>query len=431
MSDGSGSENPVVRFKKGVDNLISRLWRHDSVQADCVRPTEFGRSDFPTEASEFSVSVNSTVDQYNIGSDASLITPDGIASHLRRQTIASWLIYSAYSPTHLLHMPQPTPKDLRLSRTGHFTFHNAFEDLLLLHSGQPMRNADQLSAETNMLQPSSARSSLLDETHMWTWCNELESRRLWDAYFPKRDIQHEAQSIFRKISKAQRHEQHTGQLKLSLTYLVNRAARCQEEVKMDNVVEHVASLGPLAMLGSGGEELWDAMQELEEVSHPWLKKVQPDEAEPLSAEQSSSSKGYTEEAIYQSFDSLFDDNGRHKSLPLWGSILSSLGAFTRDNNTDQHVVTSTETNTTTAADGSRNVRKTICQTSDEVSHTTVINKRLDPKGNVIEHSKTTRTTSSTYNKDRCYGADDRGDETFGDVNDKKMNNGSSGWFWAK
>ncbi|KAI0536063.1 hypothetical protein GGR58DRAFT_407110 [Xylaria digitata] len=94
--------------------------------------------------------------------------------------VHNWANHSPYSPVNLQHLNQPTPRGAPRAWEGHFTFRDAFEDLLVAGSGQPLPSAREL-----------ARRKVWEENDRFShrgmyvanWVNGLGALGLWDAYF--------------------------------------------------------------------------------------------------------------------------------------------------------------------------------------------------------------------------------------------------------
>ncbi|KAI0435615.1 hypothetical protein F4803DRAFT_300712 [Xylaria telfairii] len=94
--------------------------------------------------------------------------------------VHTWSIHSPYSPLNLQHLPQPTPRDAPRSGEAHFTFRDAFEDLLVAGSGQPLPSMRELAWKKR-------RESFPfwedRGNHVTQWVGRLAAVSLWDALF--------------------------------------------------------------------------------------------------------------------------------------------------------------------------------------------------------------------------------------------------------
>ncbi|GAP93072.1 hypothetical protein SAMD00023353_10000230 [Rosellinia necatrix] len=113
--------------------------------------------------------------------------------------VQDWAIHSPYSPLNLQQLPQPTPRDVPRAwdADAHFTFRDAFEDLLVAGSGRPLPSGHDLAwrkAREGFFSPfSSPPSSALGGPflrrererglHVTQWVDSLGLLGLWDAYF--------------------------------------------------------------------------------------------------------------------------------------------------------------------------------------------------------------------------------------------------------
>ncbi|KAI1749241.1 hypothetical protein F4782DRAFT_315903 [Xylaria castorea] len=92
-----------------------------------------------------------------------------------------WSIQSPYSPLNLQHLPQPIPRGAPRTCEAHFTFRDAFEDLLVAGSGQPLPSMRELAwkKRREALPFWEDRRGL----HVTQWVGRLAALGLWDAYF--------------------------------------------------------------------------------------------------------------------------------------------------------------------------------------------------------------------------------------------------------
>ncbi|KAI1145641.1 hypothetical protein F4825DRAFT_443353 [Nemania diffusa] len=102
--------------------------------------------------------------------------------------VHTWSVQSTYSPLNLQHLPQPTPRVFPHVRAeGVFTFRDAFEDLLVAGSGQPLpSDRDLMRRKIPELLPSMARDRERGNSnglHVAHWVSGIAALGLWDAYF--------------------------------------------------------------------------------------------------------------------------------------------------------------------------------------------------------------------------------------------------------
>ncbi|KAI1182848.1 hypothetical protein F5B17DRAFT_418737 [Nemania serpens] len=95
--------------------------------------------------------------------------------------VHTWSVQSPYSPLNLQHLPQPTPRDAPQGWNHSFTFRDAFEDLLVAGSGQPLSSMRVLiRKKARETLPFWERERGLHVAH---WVGGLAALGLWDAYF--------------------------------------------------------------------------------------------------------------------------------------------------------------------------------------------------------------------------------------------------------
>ncbi|KAI0182709.1 hypothetical protein EV127DRAFT_448917 [Xylaria flabelliformis] len=170
---GTG-ENPFIRFKNTIDNNVRR-----------GRDYLFGSP--PSSTSSAPTSSQPSPPSSSQPSSTTMAT---VASESEQTTtmaeVHTWSIQSPYSPLNLQDLPQPTPRDapprpLFNDANINFTFRDAFEDLLVAGSGQPLPSMhDIVMKKRREIVPFWEASRGL---HVTSWVGRLASRGLWDAYF--------------------------------------------------------------------------------------------------------------------------------------------------------------------------------------------------------------------------------------------------------
>ncbi|KAH6661412.1 hypothetical protein BKA67DRAFT_551118 [Truncatella angustata] len=427
MPSDQSPDNPFVRFKKEIDSQFSRIWHGNRQDVNSVGLYADKKAEGlpPMPLSSFSSdNINSEPDE--------TLTLGGVAEQLRFQTISSWLNFSSYSPENLYFMPQPSPKDLPPEPLAHFTFHDALEDLLLVRSGQPLRDLEQIRAGRT-----SHMDSLFDifvqAFSSRPWRAALEDRGLWDAYFPRSDFQQGAQSILRQVAEAGQQGKSWQRSDVLVRSLVKQAASCEDEVKVSSIMGHLASLGPSAFFGFVGDDLSHVIHELDELHSPWAKKLglRAPKDSSAGAADTSGGKPTTEEDLHQVLYSHFAQ-GWPKTLPSWDDYPASQHDTPEDTSTDRETENSTDTNTVTLTDGSRIVTKTERRSRGGIIKTSLTIEKHDPQGKVLERSVKTRTFSSSGGDGHPGYSWSRGNGGFSNGPTKDKNTaGPSGWFWTK
>ncbi|KAI1277746.1 hypothetical protein F5Y07DRAFT_388384 [Xylaria sp. FL0933] len=228
-------DNPFIRFKNHIDNNLRRGW--DIIVGSFPAPptsssTQPSTSESPTStpsssttasttstqptSSPSSMSDATTADQRTT-STTSLTSPltsptSSSSSHATTTTtsattnssspnststatiddVHTWAVHSPYSPLNLTHLPQPRPRDAYPSSTAAcYTFRDAFEDLLVTGSGEPLpalpwRQSWGVGVERNS-DPFSFSPYFSFSPHgAANWVGGLGLSGLWDAYFDLR-----------------------------------------------------------------------------------------------------------------------------------------------------------------------------------------------------------------------------------------------------
>ncbi|KAK9421153.1 hypothetical protein SUNI508_06001 [Seiridium unicorne] len=429
MPDDQNSNNPFVRFKKEIDSQLSQLWHGDRRDVNSAgSPAGSGTLWYPS-ASDKSSMVSSNSDP-----DETLLTQEGIAERLRHQSISSWLRFSSYSPENLQFIPQPVPKDTTSFSQRHFTFHDAFEDLLLVRSGQPLRDIEQASSE-GRTQTGPFLSFFIQTFSTPAWRASLEERGLWNMYFPRPAFQQEAKSILQNVTALQKSGTSGERPDIMVKYHIRQAARCEEEVKMTSILGHLASLGPSALFGFGIEGSGEVLRELSEVHSPWLRKLGLQESEDKAIEDAPSREPDTLEEVYQAIHSHFAE-GSPRSLPFWGNIPITphgpgIKHATNKGATEQGTENMTEMNTFTSSDGSKTVTKIERRSSNGITQVSITTEKHDSEGRVLERSVTNHRSLSSGGTEPEHAQAREDEKQSGIESVDSTPAGSNGWFWTK
>ncbi|KAI1120375.1 hypothetical protein F5Y10DRAFT_258544 [Nemania abortiva] len=107
----------------------------------------------------------------------------GSTSTVTMDDVHAWSVQSPYSPLNLQHLPQPTPRGLAQTGENPFTFRDAFEDLLVAGSGEPLPSALELSGRKVFEASISTHPAREPGLHVAHWVSGLAALGLWDAYF--------------------------------------------------------------------------------------------------------------------------------------------------------------------------------------------------------------------------------------------------------
>ncbi|KAI0976505.1 hypothetical protein F4678DRAFT_417401 [Xylaria arbuscula] len=232
-------ENPFVRFKNHIDGNIARGWdllsgslaappvsspssespSATSTSTSATRATTTGITPPSTISSSSSSSSSpsspalkmsnasssrasnaATSDQQHTSSPTTPTSPTATATSTTStptpedptapptspttiSEVHTWSTTSPYSPLNLHHLRQPTPQDTPRVCEGRFTFADAFEDLLVTGSGEPLPPPHSLvwkKCWPSYNERSFHRNTRSDAD---AWVTRLGGLGLWDAYF--------------------------------------------------------------------------------------------------------------------------------------------------------------------------------------------------------------------------------------------------------
>ncbi|KAI1637650.1 hypothetical protein F4809DRAFT_640320 [Biscogniauxia mediterranea] len=156
----SPSNNPFVRFKNNVDDTVKRGIDVFVGPQNPGTMTESPKNGTPASKQPKG-------------------TPEFYEEHVTAEQVYNWADTSPYSPYNLQNLPQPVPRDAPKKMQNAFTFQDAFEDLLLVRSGQSLGDI-QRTALLNIFS-----ATMYDEgLPLGDWVGRLGQSGLWGAYFP-------------------------------------------------------------------------------------------------------------------------------------------------------------------------------------------------------------------------------------------------------
>ncbi|KAI0598575.1 hypothetical protein F4775DRAFT_554864 [Biscogniauxia sp. FL1348] len=158
--DDPPSNNPFVRFKNNVDDTVKRGIDVFVGPQNPGTMTELPRNGAPASKQPKGMS-------------------ESYQEHVTAEQVYNWADTSPYSPYNLQNLPQPVPRDAPKKMQNAFTFQDAFEDLLLVRSGQSLGDI-QRTALVNLFS-----ATMYDEgLPLGDWVGRLGQSGLWGAYFP-------------------------------------------------------------------------------------------------------------------------------------------------------------------------------------------------------------------------------------------------------
>ncbi|KAI1419963.1 hypothetical protein F5Y12DRAFT_788626 [Xylaria sp. FL1777] len=211
-------DNPFVRFKNHIDSNIRRGWdvlfgssvapstpsvpsskssssrtittstittaaAASTSQPSALPPSPSSSSssyDKMSEIPSHRPSDASTSDQHTTSPTSPTATSTSTTSTTAMEEVHTWAVHSPYSPLNLQHLNQPTPRDAPRACEGLFTFRDAFEDLLVAGSGEPLPTSRTIGWKRcwrgNHCFPR-------NDVHAAQWVSGLGGLGLWDAYF--------------------------------------------------------------------------------------------------------------------------------------------------------------------------------------------------------------------------------------------------------
>ncbi|TDZ27160.1 hypothetical protein C8035_v011979 [Colletotrichum spinosum] len=203
MSGSDSSDNFFVRFKQRVDDHIAATFQSVLGIPNAVTRNLNGRWPEPLPSrdneprtpedrtSQTLAPPSSQFPQPTVFELFSAMSPmqallkaDEVTESLYQAMWISFLIESPYSPLHLRDMPQPTPKDIPEGADPTlFGFEDAFEDLLMVSSGQSLPDINERHRVKKEWRDSFPRG-----LPPILWLHQLTRQGLWDGWAPKPDV---------------------------------------------------------------------------------------------------------------------------------------------------------------------------------------------------------------------------------------------------
>ncbi|KAH8158864.1 hypothetical protein CIB48_g9383 [Xylaria polymorpha] len=196
-------DNPFIRFKNYIDNRVHRglellFGSPQSTATSSKDPCSSHGESINAPTNNTTTHLQQQQQQQQRLQSSSLLSSAGLKMTKNASTTASvaeepeqhttttmdevhtWSIHSPYSPLNLQHLPQPTPRGAPRSSEAHFTFRDAFEDLLVAGSGQPLPSMRELAWKKRR----EGFPFWEDRgTHVTQWVGRLAAGGLWDALF--------------------------------------------------------------------------------------------------------------------------------------------------------------------------------------------------------------------------------------------------------
>ncbi|KAL0931633.1 uncharacterized protein CTRU02_212587 [Colletotrichum truncatum] len=202
MPDNPPSDNLFVRFKQRVDNHVASVFHSvlgiptavtrnlNGRWPEPPRPQDDERRAVPDDSLQ-PRSSPSPFPQPTVFELFSAMSPmqalfraEEFTESLYQAMWISFLIESPYSPLMLRDMPQPTPKDLPAGADPSlFGFEDAFEDLLMVSSGQGLPDIDERHRVKKEW-----RESFPKGLPPILWLHQLTRQGLWDGWAPRPDV---------------------------------------------------------------------------------------------------------------------------------------------------------------------------------------------------------------------------------------------------
>lgn len=334
--------------------------------------------------------------------DELLSALETIAAQVQQQRISSWLAFSAYSPNNLRFLPQPTPNGLHTPLTTCYTFHDAFEDLLLVWSGYPLRDMVEQAA------PSEGRH-----------------QALWDAYFPRQQARLDARSILEQASKSygceyHRRHHHDSAPEALVQSLIREVSMCDEEIRLARILSQLTLPGLADFFHSGRGSMWAALQELDELHDPWLRRVRGagahnDDGDGLG-------DANTEDELYRAPPPRLSRSWPGVALP-WERTMGQRLRYGTGEPSEGEPSNSTVTETVVSLNGNRIVTRTTLRSNGGITERCVATERRDARGLVTER----RTHVARVLSD-CSGPSIKNQDI---VAEGCRPADTTGWFWAR
>ncbi|GAW11859.1 hypothetical protein ANO14919_012120 [Xylariales sp. No.14919] len=346
--------------------------------------------------------------------------------------VHNWAVQSPYSPLNLQHLNQPTPNGVPRAWEGHFTFRDAFEDLLVAGSGKPLPSTREIMHRKvwGGNDHFSHRGM-----HVTNWVNALGTLGLWDAYF--------------RLEMASRRDWRDR----------DERDRFQRRLRFRETAPFASVSLPGLRVGVGG---WSREEdgERDEVARghfdakgvwngAWrVVKDREGRWEAADGEDRGGGDADVEDELYKANWSDFDAASSHREGSGSDGKRTDSGAVEPvDVTTGLRKPTAPEVTTTVYADGSRHVRKTERIERDGRTEVSTTERFFDAQGNLLSESRGTSKSQTwsgsipgagaeasfswSWNKSNVERGsnserDDDENRRWGDRKDEK-----GGWFWNR
>ncbi|KAK7917957.1 hypothetical protein PG985_009831 [Apiospora marii] len=490
MPSDPDSPNFFVRFKHRVDDQISQAARSlgslpSSPSSSSNNQIQDGRADralrddipSPDSSNDALTKADSSINGNSGTGYPKWSLESSLSRRLRWEAVRSWVQYSAYSPSQLQDtLPQPVPKDVLASsptsfesnpsdfpESGpRFTFRDAFEDLLAVSSGQPLKPRAELESRLNGGTPSTLPPPQLgpikpSSPRFWhEWAVGLTAAGQWDAYFgPPEAWRPEARRIaaittsdlFRRELTADEAAGHTRRL-------LHDAAACEEERRWKRLQmfwpgERGAGSAAPSTLGTlfGGYRGAGFGEPASFEQHPLARLLalslpeMPGDREDARRRRPDAE---TDEDLYDNVESDYAQGSRRprrldmpqppRETEETGSALARrsppspqggetggdvVSKFDSSNNKNEEW-----TQEFPEPDGGKTVKSVARKSGPWMSHEIVTTTRYDADGNVVQRMSQRQHSASKEFRWSSSGEDDENEE-------KKKSSSGKGWFWTK
>ncbi|KAI0166582.1 hypothetical protein GGR57DRAFT_30509 [Xylariaceae sp. FL1272] len=166
-------DNPFIRFKNHVHRKVRRgtetIFSIASPLPYALPATQQGTPD----------SINTNPSQRSSSSSTMALSRDSEEPRSSIEDVYDWAVNSPYSPLNLQTLRQPTPKGAPPGWEGHFTFRDAFEDLLVAGNREPVPKMRSI-----LLHKAQESENVFSQvTHVNDWVGWLGVLGYWHSYF--------------------------------------------------------------------------------------------------------------------------------------------------------------------------------------------------------------------------------------------------------
>ncbi|OHF00107.1 hypothetical protein CORC01_04515 [Colletotrichum orchidophilum] len=207
MSDGNSSDNVFVRFKQKVDDHIASAFQRVLGIPTAVSRLNSQWPEPPPSSSDKELEQRRAVNDDSTGLQTRMTSPqyphptvfdlfgsmssisalfkaEEVTESLYQLMCFSFIIDSPYSPLRLRDLPQPAPRDLPNGEDPTlFGFEDAFEDLLMVSSGQGLPDIHE-----RVRFRKEVRDSFPQGLPPMLWLHQLTRQGLWDGWEPRPEV---------------------------------------------------------------------------------------------------------------------------------------------------------------------------------------------------------------------------------------------------